>query len=99
MSARHVSEDVRKSVRSQAADRCGYCLSPQHLVMGWLEIEHIIATARGGSDDESNLWLACRLCNGYKGDQLNGFDVETGQWVRLFDPRRQRWPDHFAWSE
>ncbi|WP_260441293.1 HNH endonuclease [Microcystis sp. M31BS1] len=34
-----------------------------------LEIEHIIPKAKGGSDDEYNLWLACRLCNGYKGRQ------------------------------
>lgn len=54
-------------VRAAAKDRCGYCLSLQKYVLGILEIEHIIPKAAGGSDDEENLWLACRLCNSYKG--------------------------------
>jgi hypothetical protein len=39
-----------------ARNRCGYCLSPQHLVMARLEIENIIPLAQKGSSDESNLW-------------------------------------------
>jgi 5-methylcytosine-specific restriction endonuclease McrA len=95
----HIPADVRQRVRARAGERCGYCLSPQRLVLGWMEIEHIIPTARGGADDESNLWLSCRMCNGYKGAQVDGPDPETGGRVPLFDPRRQRWEDHFKWSE
>lgn len=94
-----VPEEVRARVRAQAGDRCGYCLSPQRLVLGWLEIEHIVPKAAGGSDDEENLWLACRLCNNFKGTQTDGTDPETGGRVPLFNPRRERWSDHFAWSE
>jgi hypothetical protein len=64
-----------------------------------LEIEHIIPQAQGGSDGEENLWLACRLCNNYKNAQTDGLDPETGHRVSLFNPRRQRWSDHFTWSE
>ncbi|WP_416675394.1 HNH endonuclease [Egbenema bharatensis] len=39
--------------------------------MGVLEIEYIIPKAVGGSDDEENLWLACRLWNSYKGVQTH----------------------------
>ncbi len=99
MSHSQISAEVLARVRSQAGDRCGYCLSPQHLVLGWLEIEHIIAKARGGSDDEENLWLACRLCNNYKSTQTFCLEPVTGQRVRLFDPRRQQWSEHFMWSE
>lgn len=70
MSSGWISDTVRQRVRDQAGNRCGYCLSPQRLVMGWLEVEHTIPQARGGSDDEDNLWLSCRLCNGYKGTQI-----------------------------
>ncbi len=93
-----MDEEVRRRVRNQAGDRCGYCLAPQRLVLGWLEIEHIIPQARGGSDDEENLWLACRLCNNYKSDQIEGLDPQTGRRVRLFNLRRQRWSAHFSWS-
>ena len=96
MSAASISEETRARVRAQAGHRCGYCLSPQRLVLGWLEI---IPKARGGPDDEENLWLACRLCNNFKGTQTDALDPDTGQRLRLFDPRRQRWSEHFAWSE
>jgi hypothetical protein len=64
-----------------------------------LEIEHIIPKARGGSDDETNLWLACRMCNSFKGAQVRGRDPLSGRRMRLFHPRRQRWRRHFSWSE
>jgi hypothetical protein len=98
VSGGYISEAVRARVRASAGDRCGDCLSPQRLVLGWLEIEHIVPQAAGGSDDEDNLWLACRLCNNYKSDQREGLDPESGQRVPLFDPRRQQWSEHFAWS-
>jgi hypothetical protein len=47
-----MDEEVRARVRTRAGDRCGYCLAPQRLVLGWLEIEHIIPQAQDGSDDE-----------------------------------------------
>ena len=72
----------------------------QHIVIGMpLEIDHIIPEAAGGSSDETNLWLACPRCNRHKGAQTHGTDEETGERVPLFDPRRQRWHDHFAWQE
>ena len=94
-----VPDAVKERVRAAAGNRCGYCRSPQRLVLGWLEIEHIVPSARGGSDEEDNLWLACRLCNNYKSDQTEGLDPETGKRVRLFNPRRMKWAKHFGWSE
>jgi hypothetical protein len=68
-------------------------------VLGPLEIDHLIPTALGGVDEEDNLWLACRLCNGYKGDQLQAHDPLSRKLVLLFNPRRQKWRRHFVWSE
>ena len=99
MSHRDITAEVRERIRQRANNRCGYCLSPQRLVLGLLEIEHIIPTAAGGSDRESNLWLACRLCNNGKRAQTHALDALTGRRVRLFNPRRQRWRVHFVWSE
>jgi len=66
--------------------------------MGRLEIEHIIPRAQGGSDDESNLWLSCSLCNRYKGAQTEGIDSMSGAVAALFNPRTQKWFNHFQWS-
>ena len=94
-----ISEQVRARVRAQAQNRCGYCRSLQMYVLGILEIDHIIRKAIGGSDEEENLWLACTLCNNYKGTQTDAFDQVTQKHVKLFNPRTQQWSQNFAWSE
>jgi len=48
MSGSDITEAVRQRVRAATGERCGYCLSPQRLVMGQLEIEHLVPRARGG---------------------------------------------------
>jgi hypothetical protein len=94
-----IPNDIAQQVRTDAQNRCGYCLSPQHLVMARLEIEHIILRAKGGSDDISNLWLACPICNGHNSDKVSGIDPETGDSATIFNPRTQNWFEHFRWSE
>ncbi|NJL81961.1 MAG: HNH endonuclease [Chloroflexaceae bacterium] len=94
-----LSSELDRKIRSDAKNRCGYCLSPQNLVMARLEIEHIIPVSKGGSNDESNLWLACPLCNGHKASKVKAFDPQTKQIFPLFNPRKQVWSEHFEWSE
>ena len=53
---------------------------------------------RGGSSDEDNLWLACARCNRYKGGQLEALDPASGEVHPLYNPRSQRWRDHFQWD-
>ena len=67
--------------------------------MARLEIEHIVPLAKGGTNDESNLWLACPLCNGHKSSKIEAVDPKTKETVPLFNPRTQRWADHFCWSD
>lgn len=93
-----ISDTLKKKIRLAAKNRCGYCLLPQSLNPNWLEIEHILPTALGGTDDEENLWLACRLCNGYKGVKVEGFDKITKRRVKIFNPRTQNWAEHFEWD-
>ena len=92
-----IPEKVRAQIRIQANNQCGYCLSLQKYVLGILEIEHIISQAAGGTDDEENLWLACRLCNAYKGIQTHAKDIITNRKIKLFNPRQQKWSRHFTW--
>jgi hypothetical protein len=98
MSRTYVSEALRETVAKQAGYRCGYCLTAEAIVGMPMEIEHIIPEADGGQTVEENLWLACSLGNDHKGDRIAAVDPVSGQLVRLFDPRRQVWGEHFAWS-
>jgi hypothetical protein len=98
MARKAIPADMDRRIRQQAGNRCGYCLSPQHLVMARLEVEHIVPVSKGGSDAEENLWLACPICNGHKSDKIEAIDPETGVMVALFNPRTQDWKEHFQWT-
>lgn len=99
MTRRAIPQEVRAHVAEQAKHRCGYCHTQESVVGMPLEIEHIIPLAAGGSSEEDNLWLACPRCNLYKRDRTHAVDVETGELAPLFDPRHQRWEDHFSWEQ
>ena len=90
---------VRERVAQQAGYRCGYCQT-QEVVSGIpLTLEHLQPRAYGGSDEEQNLWMSCRLCNEAKGVRTEARDDATGALVPLFNPRQQAWTEHFAWHE
>jgi HNH endonuclease len=95
----YIPVELVRRIRTASRDRCGYCLSPQRLFLGRLQIEHLMPRAKGGATEESNLWLSCPLCNNYKGDRITGTDPETGDVQPLFNPRVQTWSEHFRWSE
>lgn len=99
MTGNAISADLRASIRLQAGNRCGYCLTRQEYLPWVLEIEHIVPRSKGGDNTEENLWLACHACNLFKSDQTHSHDPLTGRSVRLFNPRRQKWRRHFHWSE
>jgi len=93
-----VSKALRERIAAQARQRCGYCLTTERITGTPMEIDHIIPHSLGGSSGEDNLWLACSLCNEHKGNQMAAPDPMTDEVVRLYDPRRQAWHEHFAWS-
>jgi hypothetical protein len=95
----YISKALRQGVTEQARHRCGYCLTSEYIVGTPMEIEHIVPQALGGLGEESNLWLACSLCNDTKLDRVAGLDSVTGELVRLFNPRQDVWTEHFAWSD
>ena len=90
---------AKTRVAEQARHRCGYCLTTELLSGTAMEIEHIIPVALGGQTEESNLWLACSLCNEYKGVRVVAADPLTSTFEPLFNPRQQVWDEHFAWTE
>lgn len=58
-------------------------------------VDHIIAEKHGGQTDSENLAYSCRLCNQHKGSDLSSIDPDTGEIVRLLNPRIDLWADHF----
>jgi hypothetical protein len=46
-----------------------------------------------------NLALSCPACNGHKYNKVEGADPLNRTLVPLFNPRKQRWAEHFVWSD
>jgi HNH endonuclease len=82
-------------IAQRADHRCEYCHAPEAIFNFPFEVEHIIPSAHEGVNEEFNLALACRACNLFKADRLHAVDELTHEAVCLFDPRRQRWEEHF----
>ena len=90
---------LRQAVRQRAGDRCEYCRLPQNQdFFHPFHVEHIRPRQHGGSGDLQNLAWACHRCNLHKGTNLTGIDPDTNETVLLFHPRRDAWPEHFAWD-
>jgi hypothetical protein len=43
--------------------------------------------------------MACGYCNLHKGERTTARDPLTEELVPLFNPRQQRWSDHFQWVD
>jgi hypothetical protein len=63
--SRHIPRDVRQRVWQSYGGRCAECAATEYL-----EFDHIIPHARGGTNDERNVQLLCRGCNGTKSDAI-----------------------------
>jgi hypothetical protein len=82
-------------VSQRAGYHCEYCHAPEGIFNFPFEVEHIIPVSQGGDDKETNLALACRSCNLRKADHRSGIDPLSESTVRLYDPRQDRWEEHF----
>src|SRR5258708_5081671 len=89
---------LQELVWRRANRRCEYCQVAQDNDRLPFEIDHIIAMKHHGPTRASNLCLACFACNNHKGPNVAGVDPKTKQVVRLFHPRRHKWPRHFRWE-
>ena len=65
---------VRAEVIHRARGRCGMCGRTIETHGIALVVDHKIPQAWGGTDDVSNLWAICELCNAGKKDYFESFD-------------------------
>lgn len=77
-------------VAERAAFVCEYCHAPEETQNAVFEVEHIIPTSQGGTNNLENLALACRACNVFKSNFLSG---DNG--APLYNPRIDEWQRHF----
>jgi HNH endonuclease len=100
MADERIPERLKAKVAERARHLCEYCRMPEAFsLMPRHSVDHITPVCEGGKTALSNLALACQGCNGAKTSKQTGVNPRTSGPVRLFHPRRDRWSDHFAWSE
>jgi len=63
--SRHISREVRQRIWQRYGGRCAECSATTYL-----EFDHIIPVAKGGSNTDSNVQLLCRMCNLKKSDHI-----------------------------
>ncbi|HEX3443642.1 MAG TPA: HNH endonuclease [Chthoniobacterales bacterium] len=90
--------DRREIVELRADRRCEYCRAPQPVTGIRYHLEHLFPQSLGGTDEVNNLALACPTCNYYKSNHLLGIDEEGLPGRPLFNPRRDRWQEHFEFD-
>ena len=92
-----IPRDLDRRVRRRAGGLCEYCRLPPAFDPWPFHVDHILAEQHGGKTRFNNLALACSRCNWNKGPNLSGFDKLTREIIRLYNPRRDRWAEHFRW--
>lgn len=90
-----IPEPVRRFVIRRAGNCCEYCLVSQEDSSFPHEVDHAIAQKHRGQTIEANLCYSCMVCNRHKGSDIASIDEESGHIVALFNPRLDRWADHF----
>ena len=83
----------------RAGGLCEYCRISEKFTLAEHEIDHVIAVKHGGQTVVENLALCCAVCNRFKGSDIASIDLESGQLTRLFDPRLDRWDEHYGFRK
>jgi hypothetical protein len=91
-----VGRTLRRQIAERAGGRCEYCLTPEWILLAGCEVDHVISRKHGGITDPSNLAFSCVRCNRAKGSDIGSLIPGTGQYCRMFNPRIDRWEDHFG---
>ena len=91
-------QETLQLVEARAGGRCEYCCMHQALQGATFHVEHIIPSSRGGNSEPDNLAWACPGCNLRKSDLTEVPDPDSAGVVPLFNPRQQRWSEHFHWA-
>jgi 5-methylcytosine-specific restriction endonuclease McrA len=90
--------EIRVRVRELARGFCEYCRIEEASTGHEFTLDHVSPGSLGGPTTPENLAYACIGCNVRKSNKTHAPDPIDGESAPLFNPRLQRWSDHFCWS-
>jgi len=91
----YIPDNMRRQVAERADFLCEYCLIHEDDTFAGCHVDHVISIKHGGLTELSNLAFACAFCNRNKGSDIGSIYWNTGEFVRFFNPRVDRWSEHF----
>lgn len=97
--SRNIPDALRKTVAERAGYRCEYCRRLEADSFIKFQIDHIISRKHRGQTILENLAYSCSICNGNKGSDIGTILQDSETFVRLFNPRKHSWFDHFYVQE
>ncbi len=89
---------MREAIIRRAGGCCEYCRTPAAYSPEIFEFEHPRPRPGQTVPELDNLAWSCPACNRHKATRTTAADPQTGEVVPLFNPRTDRWPEHFGWS-
>jgi hypothetical protein len=95
----YLSQDLRHQVAARASNLCEYCLIHENDTAFGCAVDHIISLKHGGTSEADNLAYACVFCNRFKGSDIGSIIWETREFTRFYNPRCDRWADHFQLTD
>lgn len=87
---------IKQQVHERAGGCCEYCQTCEDNTGQTMQVDHIDPD---GNNVLENLCLACWNCNNHKLKTTLVKDMASGDVVLPYNPRIQRWTDHFEWIE
>lgn len=97
--SRYINEKLRQLVAERAGSLCEYCLTHEEDTFLTCEVDHIISLKHGGETKSENLAYACVFCNRNKGSDIGSILMPDNTFIRFYNPRIDKWPDHFKLEE
>lgn len=91
-------QDLTQTLSVPERAPCTYCGATAEQTRRAMEWDHFVPRAAGGSNDPSNLVLACHVCNQAKANRLFDTLDEARMWLHhaYWTSKRQRWVAHRA---
>ncbi|MCF8247160.1 MAG: HNH endonuclease [Saprospiraceae bacterium] len=93
--SRSIPEILRAEVAKRAGHRCEYCRRPESDSFIRFQSDHILSRKHGGKTTLQNLAFACPACNNCKGTDFGTVLRDEEIIIRIFNPRKQGWFEHF----
>ena len=99
MPSKKITVQQKHVIIKRANECCEYCRSQARFATQSFSIDHIVPHSKGGKNTSDNFAFACQGCNNHKYNKTDAIDPVSKKAVSLYNPRQQKWYDHFGWND